>query len=492
MMMRLLVKKKFRFSSILISLLVGVVLAACAPTSCGDGVCGEGEYPWNCSSDCTCGDGVCRGENCCTCPDDCGTGDPTSPCDSTIMNVCGTVGCGDGMCQPGRGEFCDNCSQDCGSCDACGNQVCEYVLGETCTTCPEDCHWGSLDVPCCGNGVCDAFGEDQTSCSLDCGSDGQVTWDSDSMPQLADVSQSDEGPVCGNGILEPGEHCETGTDCVIRLAFNNNLGRYYCDHCQCVAPGCNQDGQCQTGETADSCPEDCADCGDGLYTPGFEVCDHSDIDGRVCGDGQWCDQCQCVATTCNYDGVCQRPGETNASCTEDCVVCGDQWWATNYEECEFDGNCPAGSICNDACQCVVSDQPPPPPPPPPPSDASTTDACGDGTCDPAVENSDLCPQDCHCVDNGECEPGEGSGCMDCGETAGGCGAVCQDNSQCAKDLVCVGGLCWHGCVCGGDCEEPGGDSGDCACKSVCVEWKYTTNPPTCTKKEKRDCHGDPC
>lgn len=67
--------------------------------------------------------------------------------------------------------------------------------------------------------------------------------------------------------------------------------------------------------------------------------------------------------------------------------------------------------------------------------------CGDGICDPAVENSDLC-SDCTCVDDGVCSPGEGVGCLDCGETAGTCNAVCTDNAQCAPGYTCAGGICW--------------------------------------------------
>ncbi len=78
--------------------------------------------------------------------------------------------------------------------------------------------------------------------------------------------------------------------------------------------------------------------------------------------------------------------------------------------------------------------------------------CGDGICDPAVENSDLC-SDCTCVDDGVCSPGEGEGCLDCGETAGTCNAACTDNSQCAEGYTCAGGICWSN-VCAAEPVEP--------------------------------------
>lgn len=86
-------------------------------------------------------------------------------------------------------------------------------------------------------------------------------------------------------------------------------------------------------------------------------------------------------------------------------------------------------------------------------------ACGDSVCDPAAENSDLCPADCQCVDDGVCSPGEGSSCRDCGSAAGTCGAACSDSSQCAGGLSCAGGVCWDACTCGGDCAGTTGTSG---------------------------------
>ncbi len=45
--------------------------------------------------------------------------------------------CGNGFCQPAKGETCQNCPRDCGQC--CGNGKCEPLFGESCQTCPADC-----------------------------------------------------------------------------------------------------------------------------------------------------------------------------------------------------------------------------------------------------------------------------------------------------------------------------------------------------------------
>ncbi len=113
-------------------------------------------------------------------------------------------------------------------------------------------------------------------------------------------------------------------------------------------------------------------------------------------------------------------------------------------------------------------------------------ACGDGVCEAACENSDLCPSDCSCADNGVCEPGEGLGCRDCGANAGGCGNPCADATQCAAGLTCAAGICWDACACGGDCggDDPGGGSGgrpDCStdAERACIAGGGTWDAGAC-------------
>ena len=87
------------------------------PSVCGDGACGAGENPCNCTADCgpvgdpgacACGNGVCSAhESCSTCSRDCGAC-PQPPG--------GT--CGDAVCEEAKGEFCSNCAADCGYCPA--------------------------------------------------------------------------------------------------------------------------------------------------------------------------------------------------------------------------------------------------------------------------------------------------------------------------------------------------------------------------------------
>jgi hypothetical protein len=61
----------------------------------------------------------------------------------SINGVCvSLVDCGDGAC--GAGEDCSTCPGDCGSC--CGNGTCDAIQGEHCGSCAEDCGCGEGEV----------------------------------------------------------------------------------------------------------------------------------------------------------------------------------------------------------------------------------------------------------------------------------------------------------------------------------------------------------
>ena len=88
-----------------------------AQAICGDGACVAGEDCLSCPEDCgqtcppgTCGDNICDGDNTCeSCPEDCGQ--------------CGDASCGNGACDNGRAV---DRAIDCGSCPevVCGDGVC--------------------------------------------------------------------------------------------------------------------------------------------------------------------------------------------------------------------------------------------------------------------------------------------------------------------------------------------------------------------------------
>ncbi|MFH1434749.1 MAG: hypothetical protein ABIJ56_03435 [Pseudomonadota bacterium] len=288
------------------------------PELCGDGVdnnC-DGTADEGCAA---CGDALCEpgaGETCATCPDDCGACPPACP---------------DGVCEPGAGESCASCPADCGECPpACPNGLCEPALGETCSTCPADCG----ECPWCGDGICNGT-EACSSCEADC---GPCTW-------------------CGDGTCNGGETCSScATDCGT------------CGLCG--------DGTCNYGETCSTCPSDCGAC---------EVCG----DSRCLGP----ENCSSCATDCCPvcgNGLCDAP-EFCFTCPADCGVCSSGCG---------DGVCDGSEYCY---ECAMDCCP----------------ECGYGTCDP-LESCSTCQTDCCPVcGNGTCEIAES--CTFCPRDCGDCG-----------------------------------------------------------------------
>ncbi|MBM4354612.1 MAG: hypothetical protein FJ109_12635 [Deltaproteobacteria bacterium] len=137
-----------------------------------------------------------------------------------------------------------------------------------------------------------------------------------------------EVPACGNGQCEAGEDASTcPQDCELPPACGN--------------------GQCEAGEDASTCPQDCEippGCGD-----------------ATCAEDENCATCPDDCGDCCGNGACDA-GETKDSCPQDCAdACGD-------------GVCSEGE---DWTNCL-SDCPNP---------------CGDGACGPS-EECNTCPQDC--------------------------------------------------------------------------------------------------
>ncbi len=102
--------------------------------------------------------------------------------------------------------------------------------------------------------------------------------------------------------------------------------------------------------------------------------------------------------------------------------------------------------------------------------------CGDEVCSP-TENNDLCPDDCHCNDNGIVEPSEGCGCKDkvCeGESNADLCGVPATNGECPEGLKEHDGVCWDACLCEERCEpEPVclKDGKKCEASSECCSGK---------------------
>lgn len=93
-------------------------------------------------------------------PESCPEGATFGEGNNTVVTTVNLLVCGNGTCS--AGENCQSCPSDCGAC--CGNGACDWF--EACDTCGQDC--GACGG--CGDGFCVA-GEEQT-CFEDCGEPG--------------------------------------------------------------------------------------------------------------------------------------------------------------------------------------------------------------------------------------------------------------------------------------------------------------------------------
>jgi cysteine-rich repeat protein len=337
----------------------GACRTTCRPARCGDYVIDPGE---------TCDDGnLLDGDGCsptCTVEAFCGDGnvDADEQCDDGNVNPgdgCSALcrlefTCGNGTCETDRNETCALCPQDC---CPCGDGACEVGKGETCGMCHEDC------CPACGNGILDPAEQcddgnliDLDGCSRDCkdedgiatcgndiwesgeqcddgntvGGDGcsetcQVDWlcgDGACDTQFGEscqLCQSDCCPLCGNGVLNPGEECDGaqtgGLTCGSRCYEGGSLF--------CTA-WCTLDWSGCTGTPVS--------CGDGVVECG-EECDGANLDGQDC-------------LSRGYDVGTLACGN---DCTFDYTQCGPPLVAL---ETDFEGGCPpAGWTLTGTWQC---------------------------------------------------------------------------------------------------------------------------------------------
>ena len=139
-------------------------------------------------------------------------------------------------------------------------------------------------------------------------------------------------PLCGNGVLDPGEECDDGN-------------RRRCDGCSAachvdqvavcgdrvVVPECGEECDDGNSDPTDGCRNDCTRCGNGVVTPPEECDDgnQNDFDGCTnhctrCGNGlvtapETCDDFNLTSGDC-CAGNCSAEAAGNA-CFDDGVAC---------------------------------------------------------------------------------------------------------------------------------------------------------------------------
>jgi cysteine-rich repeat protein len=292
--------------------------------------------------------------------------------------------CGNFKLEPG--EDCDDgdtvadgvCGADCHF--TCGNGTVDDAFGETCDT-------GITSGP----GACPTNCDDQQACTTDVLSENAcqticihtaitAAVDGDGCcPSGANANtDNDCVAMCGNGILEPGEICDTGIiagagacptscddqqSCTTDTLMNPASCQAVCSHTNITQPA-NNDGCCPPGATSAN-DNDCkASCGNGVVDPG-ETCDTAITTGAgkcptTCSDGMVCttdvlsNPATCTAkcvftpitTPANNDGCC--PTGANANNDNDCVPrCGNGVMEAG-EACD-DGNTNNNDACSNTC-----------------------------------------------------------------------------------------------------------------------------------------------
>lgn len=160
------------------------------------------------------------------------------------------------------------------------------------------------------------------------------------------------GPMCGDGVLHPGEACDDGNDINSDECLND------CTIASC-GDGITHDGveACDDGNSvnSDECTNTCtfSSCGDGVTHVGEECDDGNNVEADGCTNS-------CRLPTCG-DGIVQAnedcdDGNSNDSdsCLSTCeaAACGDGYLHTGVEECD-DGNQLEGDGCSNSCQVAT-------------------------------------------------------------------------------------------------------------------------------------------
>jgi cysteine-rich repeat protein len=315
----------------------------------------------------------------------CGGKNSSGPPDASPPDAMASGFCGDNKVEPP--EQCDNgtkttdvtCDENCRF--TCGNGTVDTSVGETCDT-------GITS----GTGSCPTTCDDGNACTTDVLSGSACTAMCINTPITATVNgdgccpsganantDTDCAAMCGNGVVEPGEVCDTGiasgpgscptscddgVACTTDTLANPGTCMAACSHTTITMPK-NGDGCCPAGATHATDTDCPASCGDGVVEAG-ETCDTAIKTGAgscptTCNDGIACTKdalvsggtCQAVCTftpitmPINNDMCC--PAGANANDDNDCKpVCGNGVVEAG-EQCD-DGNTVNGDGCSSTCQ----------------------------------------------------------------------------------------------------------------------------------------------
>ncbi len=339
-------------------------------SDCDDGsVCTVGE---------TCQSGMCLGE-----PVDCDDGDPctddgcdpdsgctyafnTADCDDgdpcTTADACD----GNGACR-GQPVVCDDPPPD--TCLDADTARVHAPIGN-CNPADGSCIYGHEDRDCafgCSNGACRSSQcqgqpagtacDDENACTVD------DACDDDGVCRGAARVCDDENPCTDDGC-EPDSGCthtpnqapcDDGDACTVGDVCQGGTCQGVAEDCDdgldCTADECDPaDSSCQNPIQPGWCAIDGACWPEGVHQVGEPcwVCDSASTqtawtvdEGADCGNGLFCDG----AEICDASGACISPGPP---CTERCLGVCDE----DLQACRPD---PAGTACDDGIGCTLDD-----------------------------------------------------------------------------------------------------------------------------------------
>jgi hypothetical protein len=525
----------------------------------GDGCCptgvGHGDDP-DCSSSCgngavetgeICDQGIAHGAPG-SCPNDadCTAAGPCFHAQLVSAGTCSAVCAltpivaqvsGDGCCPAGASHAGDD---DCPS--ACGDGVLDREAGETCDPGIAPPQTGACPVSCDDAKPCTTDYLTGSGCHTLCvhvnitkplSGDGCCPKDPMTQTPLAtQITDSDCGPVCGNGVVERGETCDPPSSCPTDAKDCPPTpspclrGELVGDPANCTAhcevkkvTACNPNPDPDPTHAEHCCPDNCTPendyycglvasaCGNGLReTTNGELCDTAIGPQQArhcpasCGDGNMCTtdlllgKGSCAAA-CYYlpitsflpgDGCCPIVSGVNFTVDPDCpMVCGNGVVESPRESCDYaiPGSCPdTPGGCPPAMGCtryVVQ------------GSRTTCDAtCVATPVTACVDDDGCCPAGCSPATDSDCRVVCGDGVVAAGETCdrgitagmpGACPVTCNDGDACTVDLAsgstqtCTR-VCAHqpitGCMSGDGCCPPGcAAAADDDCSPRCGDGK---------------------
>ncbi len=348
---------------------------------------------------------------------------------------------GDGGSGPAPTDRCQvtaDCKQVEGSCFVCeakggvkdcvdqGPPVCDNGQLDPCEVCEIDEQKDCAELSKAGE-----FSGGKASCKASC--DG---WDTSTCS------------VCGNGVREDGEACDTADPATPRTCADEGIEENADQELPCT-------DECRYDTTlCGGCSKGAPRCLDG------ESCSGSACSGSECKIGTTCDiDCagggsSCDGVRCNHDATCDIDCSASARCTN--VVCDAT--STCKLDCSGGGSSCDGTLCKAGAQCSFV--------------CGTAGNCKNIRCQPGA----ACDFSCvgggsTCSGTAEC--GAGSTCdFDCSDSGScsGLAVTCRKDSTChftcqGGGSVCPKARCEAGSICtfacaGGNCNAPECESDD--------------------------------